>query len=428
MTERATPEAEHQPMRSGRWRPIAATVLVALAVVIAPLSVVSRWAHDLVSDSDRYVETVAPLASDPAVQDAVIERLSAEITTRLRVESIADGAVDALTDRGMSELRAASLRMLAAPLAEAIEELVENEVTALVRSKEFQEAWDQASRQAHVQLVALLTGKDTDAVEVTGTSVSVHLATVVDAVKQRLISRGFQIAERLPEVQAEFTIIQSDQITKLQRGFRLLEGLSLWLPIIGVVCLLGAIWISRSRRRTLVIGSLALAASMLLLGIALNVFRGMYLDALPAAQLHPEAAAAAYDIVTRFLRVSLRALLTFGLAIAFIAWLGGPGAAPAGLRRGTARAIGAARSGGGSVGLDTGRFGIVLDTYRTPIRVVVLGGALLAYVLRDHPTARYTMWLVLLVAVILLLVELLSHPAPDDAGSEPEPAEPPRPA
>ncbi|MFT3873397.1 MAG: hypothetical protein QM714_12270 [Nocardioides sp.] len=428
MTDGAAPEAEHEPTRSGRWRPIAASVLVAMAVIIAPLSVVSRWAHDLVSDSDRYVETVAPLASDPAMQDAVIERLSAEITTRLRVESIADRAVDALTDRGMSQLRADSLRMLAAPLAESIENLVEDQVSALVRSEEFQDAWREANHEAHVQLVAMLTGKDTDTVEVTGTSVSVNLATVVDAVKQQLIDRGFQIAERLPEVQAEFTIVESTQITRFQRAFRVLDRLSLWLPIAGIVCLLGGIWVSRSRRRTLVIGSLGVAASMLVLGVALNVLRGMYLDALPAAQLHPEAAAAAYDIVTRFLRVSLRALLTLGLAVAFIAWLGGPGAAPAGLRRGTARAIGAARSGGGSVGLDTGRFGVVLDTYRTPIRVVVLAAALLAYVLRDHPTARYTLWLALLVAIILLLVELLSHPAPAADASRSGPAEPPTPA
>ena len=37
---------------------------------LAPLSVVSVWARSEVTDTDRYVDTVAPLAKDPAVQAA----------------------------------------------------------------------------------------------------------------------------------------------------------------------------------------------------------------------------------------------------------------------------------------------------------------------------------------------------------------------
>src|SRR6478736_101696 len=64
--------------RTGWWRPVVASVLIVLMAVLAPLSVVARWAHDTVSDTDRYVETVAPLASDPAVQDAIIDRITTE--------------------------------------------------------------------------------------------------------------------------------------------------------------------------------------------------------------------------------------------------------------------------------------------------------------------------------------------------------------
>src|SRR6201995_3011376 len=57
--------------RSGWWRPVVATVLLVLVGLLAPMSVLATWAHDEVGDTDRYVQTVAPLASDPAVQNAI---------------------------------------------------------------------------------------------------------------------------------------------------------------------------------------------------------------------------------------------------------------------------------------------------------------------------------------------------------------------
>ena len=50
------------------------TLLIVVACVLAPLSVVSVWARGEVTDTSRYVQTVAPLASDPAVQQAVTNR------------------------------------------------------------------------------------------------------------------------------------------------------------------------------------------------------------------------------------------------------------------------------------------------------------------------------------------------------------------
>src|SRR4051812_42158444 len=72
--------------RAGRWRPFAATALIVVAALLAPLSIVASWAHDEVADTDRYVASVAPLASDPAVQDAVINRITTEIFNRVDVQ------------------------------------------------------------------------------------------------------------------------------------------------------------------------------------------------------------------------------------------------------------------------------------------------------------------------------------------------------
>ncbi|MGB0100826.1 MAG: hypothetical protein WBP61_11150 [Nocardioides sp.] len=410
--------------RAGWWRPWVVTVLVIVMAVLAPLGVVARWADSEISDTDRYVESVAPLASDPAVQAAVTDKITDEITARLQVEAVTDEAIGALTDRGLPPLAATSLEALGGPLASAIEGFIHKEVAALVASDAFQTAWEAANREAHTQMVAVLTGKDTDLVEISNNSVSVNLATVIDSVKQRLVERGFDLAERLPTVQAEFTIFQSDDITKAQSAFRLLGAVSTLLPILILVLLAVALGVARARRRTLIAAMLAIAGSMLLLGVALNAFRMIYLDAVSVEELPVEAAAAVYDTLVWFIRLNLRAILVLTLAVAAIAWISGPGSTAVTLRSGVSRGLGHVRSGGDRIGIDTGRFGEFLGTYRVAIRGAVLAIALLVYVMADYPTGAFTITVLAVAAVVLLIIELLARP-PVPAVETDAPAPPP---
>jgi len=420
------PLETQQQERTGWWRPVVATVLVVVIAILTPLGVIARWAHNEVADTDRYVESVAPLADDPAIQAAVTDRITTEITTRLQVQAVTQDAINALADRGLPPLAATSLAALSGPLSDSIEGFIHDQVADLVASDQFKDAWTEANRQAHAQLVAVLTGKDSDLVEISNNAVSVNLATVIESVKQRLIDRGFTLAQRLPTVDAQFTIFQSDDITKAQNAFRLLSALNTLLPILLLVLLAAAVGVARRRRTTLIAAMLAIAASMLLLGVALNAFRMVYLDAIPTDQIPVDAAAAVYDTLVWFIRLNLRAILVLSLAIAFVAWISGPTRAAVTVRRGTSGAIGRARHGGERIGINTGAFGEFLGTYKVAIRGGVLGLALVVYAMADHPTGGFTLWLVVIAAVILLVVELLSRPP--GAATEPEGTDAPPPA
>lgn len=413
-TESAAP-APQPGGRTGWWRPVLVTVLVIVIAVLAPLGVVARWAHNEVADTDRYVQSVAPLASDPAVQAAITNRITNEITTRLQVQAVTDQAIQALSDRGLPPLAASSLQALGTPLANAIESFIHDAVAKFVESDAFKTAWEEANREAHTQMVAVLTGKDTGVVQVDNNTVSVNLATIIDTIKQQLSDRGFALVDKLPSFDAQFTIFQSADITKAQNGFRLLSAVNTWLPIMLLVLLAVALAIARNRRNTLIAAMLAVAGSMLLLGVALNGFRMVYLDALPSDVDHA-AAGAIYDTLVWFIRLNLRAILVLTIAVALIAWVSGPSGAAGRLRSGTTKVIGSVREGGERVGLDTGRFGVFLHTNKAVIRGAVLGLALLAYVMADHPTGAFTFTVLVIAVVILLVVELLSRPpAPADA-------------
>src|SRR5436190_11396870 len=110
--------------RGGWWRAPVVVVCLVLAAVLAPLSLVATWAHDEVSDTDRYVETIAPLADSPEVQKAISARVTDEILRRINVEAVTQEAVDALAARGLNERVTSSLEALGTPLANAIENFV----------------------------------------------------------------------------------------------------------------------------------------------------------------------------------------------------------------------------------------------------------------------------------------------------------------
>jgi hypothetical protein len=403
--------------RGGTLRWVGAGVLMALVALLAPLAVVATWVHDEISDTDRYVETVTPLAADPAVQNAAAARVTDAIFSRLQVQAVTQEAVDALADQGLPPRATASLSALVPAAVNGIHGFVEDAVDRLISSPQFQQAWVAANREAHAQMVAVLTGNTGDVIQVQGNTVSVNLASVIDSVKTRLEDAGFALAGRIPTVNAQFTILQSSDITRAQTAFRVLSALARALPIVALLLLAAAVALAPSRRKALVIGGFVVAASMVLLGVLLNAFRVVYLDAVPPDRLPPDAAAAIYDQLVGFIRLNLRAILVVFLAVALIAWVTGPWAPAVAVRRATSRVVDMVRHGSDRVGLDTGAFGVALYNLRTPLRVGVLGVAVLVYVMAAHPTGAFALTVLVVAGLVLLLVEFLARP-PAEEGEE----------
>ena len=117
--------------RSGRWA--VSIALVVLASVLVIVTVLARYVRSELLDTDRYVETVSPLAGEPAVQDAVADQVTREIVTRLDVESVAEDALSRLTELGAPQV----VTGLAAPLAAQAESFVRDNVEQFLRSDEF---------------------------------------------------------------------------------------------------------------------------------------------------------------------------------------------------------------------------------------------------------------------------------------------------
>ena len=410
------------PRPRQRWRSLVATLLIVIGCILVPVAGVAVWTKNLVTDTDRYVTTVAPLARDPAIQSAVTDKITAEIFARLDVQGITNQAIDALAERGVPPSVADPLHALSGPMASGVQGFVHTEVGKVVASDAFADAWVSANRAGHQAMVAALTGQTGQGVTIANDTVTINLGPFIQVVKQRLVERGFDLASRVPDVNPSFTVLQSEAIGKAQAAFSLLNALGNWLPVIALIFLALGVYVAKDHRRALLGAGLGLAAGMLALGLGIALVRMLYLDALPLGVLTRDAAASFYDTLVRFLRLGLRTVLVFGLIVALAGFLTGRSITAVRARAGLRRGIAWLRGGAEKAGFRTGPVGAWVYTYKRVLRFAVLGIAALVLVFWNQPTGKVIIGITICVLVVLVIIEFLGRPpspaAPEVAAPE----------
>ena len=396
----------HQRIRSAL-----SALLVTLACVLTPLSIVASWSADIMGDTDRYVAMVGPLPKNPAVQDAIAARTAQAVSKHLDVDSLIQQV--APNDRPALNL---VLGRLSGPIDSAISSFVQSQTKNVVSSAWFQTFWEEANRRIHATVNKALTGEGGGAVKLTDNAVVIDLAPVIDQVKQRLVSSGITIAGKIPEIHTDFTVFSAQNIGRAKTGFRLLQILGDWLPVFAVLLAAVGVWLARRRRRALVAAAFGIAGGALVLGIGLSVFRVIYLDKLPASASQ-DAAEAVYDQLVLFLRTAVRAVMVLGIAVGLGAWLTGNGERAAQVRRVGNAGIDATRTAALSVGLRLGPVGAFVHRYRKWIGWVVLAAGGLTLALWSYPTGWVVFWIVVVVLAVLAVVRFLDETPSERPGA-----------
>ncbi len=409
----------HAGVRHRRLRKAGAAVLLVVTLLLAPLAVVAAWVQDTVADTDRYVETVAPLASDPAIQNVVINRLTDEVVKNVDVEAVTDALTKVLADNGAPPQVVAGAEALDGPLRSVVRTVVDRNVTRVITSEFFQQVWEGSNRRAHAAVVHMLTGEREGALRATGDTIQLDVGVVVDQVRERLVDAGFDKAAAIPDSDRTVTLFHTDELGKAQDAMRLLNILGTWLPVITIALAALAVWTAPGHRVMLLITALGISVMMVVLLVALAVVRRVYLDAVPPSALPPDAAGAIFDTFLRFLRDSTRTLLVVFLATALAAYLYGPGRVARRVRALALRGTTAAGRSLRHAGMSTGRTGRRLAAHPRWTTGVVLGAGALALLLWNHPTVGAVVLVAVLVVVVLALVAVAAaaaDPALDEAG------------
>ena len=393
------------PRRRRGWRTPVAALLIVIGCVLAPLSVVAVWTANQVSDTSRYVANVEPLIKDPAIQNALTDKITGEIVTRINVQGLTDQAAADLSRRGLPRI-SALLRGVSGSLASGVQGFVHTQIRKIITGPRMANAWVQVNRVASQALVAVLSGRgaSTGAVGVSNGQVTLDLAPLIAVAKQDLVARGLTIAGKIPIVHATFALFPSKNLAKAQKAYRLINDLKIVLPIVTLVLFGLGVLTARGHRRALIGAGLGLAASMLVLGAALLIARGIYLSSVPASA-PADAAAAAFDILVRFVKTALRTLLVAGLIVAAGAFFTGPSAAAVRTRHALSSGLARVRRGG-----ESGPASRWTYAHRTALRVGAVALAALIFVFWGQPTAAVVVLIAVLLLVVLGLIELIGRP------------------
>jgi hypothetical protein len=263
-------------------------VLIVLACLLAPFGALSTWATYGLGDARRYEATMAPLAADADVRDAIAAGVTDGILREVHVRPRLQGPVN---------------------------HYVRDAVRSFTETEAYRTAWQAANLAAHDAVMRALRDDREGAV-------TVDLAPVTERVKRQLTHYHMPLANRIPVEHTEVTVLEAEDLSRLRKGFHVVEVAGFWLPVAAVVFASGGVLVAVCRRRALLATGLGTALGAALLGVAIAVGRRLTLADLPP-DVSRTAAGAVYDALTETLRLVSWLLLALGVTVALTAVLTG---------------------------------------------------------------------------------------------------------
>lgn len=193
-------------------------VCLLLACLLVPTAIAAGWVRTTVSDTDRYVATVGPLADDPDVQAAVVDLLTRTVMEAVEERALLEKAVARLAEHRGVPRRVAELMLRGlGPAREQLELRVHAIASEVVSGESFSTAWRDSNASAHRHLINALESDGG------GQAVQLDLATAANTLREELRRREVPFAERIPEVQASFSLAEPEQIERARKGYQLLH-------------------------------------------------------------------------------------------------------------------------------------------------------------------------------------------------------------
>jgi len=376
-------------------------VLIVLACLSVVISVVAIWLHAVLLDSDRFIDTAAPIVRDPEVAAAVSDAASREVVRAIDVQG---RAAAALPERA---------RFLSAPLAAAAEDLTRRAIDDALQRERVQDAWLAALRFAHDRLVAFLRD-ETQVVQTADGDITLNLFPLIDLGLRQVEGLGLlpegrtlpdltaatpaearqQLSQalgvQLPQDFGEIRLADAEQVKPAQEAVEWADRLAIILPIVTVLLIGGAVWLSPDRRRTVIQLGVGAAVALLLAGLLVELLGKEVVSRMADTPDAQTITAATIGTLTDSLWLALAlpiALAAIAAAVAFLAgkrtWLEAAGQRAQGWSRGAA----------------TGRVtaGRWAAEHLDALRLVGVALALLALFLLDLTWAVFLTVLVLLV-------------------------------
>lgn len=218
-------------------RRLLSVLLVLGAVALLPVALAGSWLDRTVTDTDTYVETVAPLADEQTVQDSV----------RVRTQAAVVSALDP-SDRRRAQ----------------VEDAVGAAVRAVLASPEWPDLWRAANRTAHETMMDALEAEAGKPVPV-----RIDLAGVVRATLDLLRERGVPVGRDVRAGAVEFEVADSSDLDRARTTIQRVDDVGVWVPVAAAAALAVALLVSPLRRRTTVVAAVLTLPALGLLALGM---------------------------------------------------------------------------------------------------------------------------------------------------------------
>ena len=291
-------------------RSIAAVLALILGLGLLPLGTVTYWGHRTVTDTERYLETMQPLAYDEDVQDSLSIFLTEKIEEQVDPEALVNQLFAGLIEQYPA------LKALVPVVSGAIDSLIAQVVDRLVRSDQFKQLWDLANTAAQKGLMAILEGREDGPVSLEGDAVVLDISSIIDQVKQGLVDRGFAAAANInvPEADRQIVLLEAPQLAQIRTIYSLTSPIAVALFFIAILLLVLAVVLARRRPRMVAWAGGGAAAGGLLLIVGLGIGETVFVNTLDGTPFE-KASQTFYDQLLKFLYNGAYAIVVLGIIV-----------------------------------------------------------------------------------------------------------------
>lgn len=305
---------------SDRARTTLAMVLIVVGAILAPVAVVTHWAADMLTDTDRVASALAPLAHDPDVQQVLVTRTVGTVEDRVNLDALTAQAGSALRDLGLSDRTVAALGgLVSVPLSDALHSLLTRLATSVVTSDQFASTWDATIRLTHAQLVATVSGSASAVVSAGDTGeISLELAPIAAAVRQSLSERDSWLAGLIGTPDTSIVIARFDHVDTVRFAYRAVVATGAWAGAVSAVLLVAGLGVATRRRTTALVGGAVVAGVAAVVAIVGWFVRRTLTD---AVALPPVVTRRIVDALTAPEQHLLGAVGVAGALVALGCWL-----------------------------------------------------------------------------------------------------------
>ena len=295
-------------------------ILVVFASILAFLAIFTSWIDRQALNTDRWVDTSGKLLEDKTISDAVASYTVDQLYANVDVSAV------------IKQRLPKDVQQFSAPLAAGVRQFATRAAEQAIQSPRIQQAWKDANRIAHTQLVSILKGNN-EVVSSQNGKVVLNLRPLVLQLADR-IGLKKQLNQKLPPDVGQLEIADSKDLDTARTVTKLIEGFAWFFTFGSVACFGLAVYLAKGRRWMVLLAyGLGLMAAGLGAIAVRGALKGLFVDSLANTEAANEPAKHAWDIGTSLLHSIAITVIIYGVLFVLAAFLASPSGYAVGVRR-----------------------------------------------------------------------------------------------